>query len=189
MRRRAGSRIDVLNVPLLDANMYQNRNRLRINRLHCCSFWSIVLHVELGFLVGSRSHLRLQPGVRLGEICMAPVHRILIVDDEQPIRRLLSLTFESAGYAVKTAGSGRDAMALCTESCFDLVLSDVVMPEVDGHELARWIATHYPETRTALISGLDLGCRKCAYSPRCKLIAKPFLPDQALAFVTEVLAA
>jgi CheY-like chemotaxis protein len=53
---------------------------------------------------------------------------------------LLSLTFAEAGYAVKAAASGDDAIAQCAAEPFDLVLSDVVMPKMDGHQLAQWIA-------------------------------------------------
>jgi CheY-like chemotaxis protein len=119
---------------------------------------------------------------------MAETPRILVVDDEPQIRELLTLTFEDAGYAVRTAGSGRDALVLCAEESFDLVLSDVMMPEMDGHELTQWIATNRPATRTALMSGFDdtpaSTCR-----PRCHLIAKPFHPQQVVSFVQQVLAA
>jgi len=119
---------------------------------------------------------------------MAETSRILIVDDEPQIRELLALAFEDAGYAVRTAGSGRDAVALCAEEFFDLVLSDIMMPEMDGHELTQWIATNRPATRTALMSGFDDTSDR-ADQPRCHLIAKPFHPQQVVSFVQRVLAA
>jgi len=114
--------------------------------------------------------------------------KILIVDDEALIRSLLSRTFEQAGYVVKTAGSGRDAIELCDHEDFDFVLSDVVMPEIDGHQLVEWIATHRPATHFALMSGFDPGDSGCANSPRCELIPKPFRPTQVLQFVELALA-
>ena len=66
--------------------------------------------------------------------------RILIVDDEASIRALLTTAFGVAGYEVRTAPDGPEAMALCETERFDAVLSDVVMPKMNGHELARWIA-------------------------------------------------
>ena len=72
---------------------------------------------------------------------------------------------------------------------YDAVLSDVIMPSMDGHEFARWVARQYPETRTALMSGYDVGCRGCAYSPRCKMLAKPFSIEGAVAFVGDMLHA
>ncbi len=120
---------------------------------------------------------------------MAASSRILIVDDEPQIRTFLSFTFENAGYAVTTAANGRDAIALLSEESFDFLLSDVMMPEMNGHQLAQWVAAHRPEIRTALMSGYDPGCQNCKYSPRCHLIAKPFQPGQVLAFVERALAA
>jgi two-component system cell cycle response regulator CpdR len=118
---------------------------------------------------------------------MTATSKILIVDDEAQIRGILSLTFEQAGFVVKTARSGRDAIALCEDEKFDLVLSDIVMPEMDGHELAEWLAAHRPATRTALMSGFDPGRRGPKSSPHCDLIAKPFSPHEVVAFVEGVL--
>jgi DNA-binding NtrC family response regulator len=114
--------------------------------------------------------------------------RILIVDDDPAIRKLLAGTLAKAGYTVKTAGSGDDAIAQCASEPFDQVLSDVVMPKMNGHQLARWIAEYRPGTRMALMSGWDPGCQQCAHSPRCRVIAKPFDCRQILSFVANVLA-
>lgn len=59
---------------------------------------------------------------------MAPAHRrrrILIVDDESGIRKLLSVYFTSAGFAVQTAENGAEALAIACQEPFDVVLSDV----------------------------------------------------------------
>jgi len=119
---------------------------------------------------------------------MTTTSRILIVDDEEQIRRFLSLTFEQAGYVVKTAANGVDAIALCADEEFDIVLSDVAMPEMDGHELVQWIEAHRPATHFALMSGFDPLVEGCASSPRCDLIPKPFSPKQVVRFVELVLA-
>ncbi len=114
--------------------------------------------------------------------------RILIVDDEGAIRSLLSAAFSMAGYHVRTAGVPSEAMRLCAEESFDIVLSDVVMPEMDGHELARWIANRYPATRTVLMSGFDSGCHECPLAGRCVLLPKPFRPSEAVSVVGRALA-
>lgn len=115
--------------------------------------------------------------------------RILIVDDEGSIRNLLSATFEMAGFEVRTAPDGPEAMELCAAEPFDAVLSDVVMPRMNGHDLARWVAVHCPETRMVLMSGYDTGCERCAYAPRCQILTKPFRPFEAVSVVRDALAA
>src|SRR4030095_13633620 len=111
---------------------------------------------------------------------MAATPRILIVDDEPQTLALLSLTFEHAGYAVRTTGNGLDAIALCSEEPFDVMLSEVMIPGMNGYQLVEWVAAHHPTTRTALMAGYDEVRRKCSYSLQCPLIAKPFNPTEIL---------
>src|ERR1035437_5167957 len=68
-----------------------------------------------------------------------PMLRILVVDDEGSIRKLLSIAFLRAGHEVRTAANAREALALCAAESFDVLLSDVLMPQVNGHELVRWV--------------------------------------------------
>ncbi len=100
--------------------------------------------------------------------------KILIVDDEPSILALLRIVFTHEGYEVLTAAGPKAAMDLCESQTFDIVLSDVRMPGMDGHALARWIATKQPSVRTVLMSGYDLECQQCPLAPRCALVRKPF---------------
>jgi DNA-binding NtrC family response regulator len=113
--------------------------------------------------------------------------RILIVDDEAAIRLLLTAILSREGFHIHTASDGAEAMTICSTEPFDLVLSDVMMPEMDGHKLAQWVAESYPSTKTALMSGYDTGCRGCLYSPRCKILAKPFEARAVVSFVRGIL--
>jgi DNA-binding NtrC family response regulator len=115
--------------------------------------------------------------------------RILIVDDEAGIRELLAQFLPQDGHSVQTAGSGFEAMWTCAAQPFDLVISDVVMPGMDGHHLARWLALNHPATQMALMTGYDVGCQEegCPYSPRCEFLAKPFSPGEAVEFVRKIL--
>ncbi|HWR50546.1 MAG TPA: response regulator [Bryobacteraceae bacterium] len=115
------------------------------------------------------------------------VPTILIVDDEKFIRHLLSAVFGRAGFTVQTASTPAEAMQLCQSDCFDVVLSDVVMPGMDGHALARWIAARCPRSRVVLMSGFDPGCDECPYAPRCPLVHKPLKPAALVALISEVL--
>jgi DNA-binding NtrC family response regulator len=115
--------------------------------------------------------------------------RILIVDDEQGIRRLLKTVFTRAGYEVEVAADGSEAIALCKSQAFDALLSDVRMPGMNGHELARWVAIRHPNTRTVLMSAFDdIQCQSCGMSAEpCWLLAKPFNPNEAVALVGKIL--
>lgn len=113
--------------------------------------------------------------------------RILIVDDERAILALLSAAFQSAGYEVRTATDGNEALGLCALEAFDVVLSDVVMPSINGHDLVQSIATRYPAIRTVLMTGFDVGCDGCPLSPRCQVLAKPFRPSEVVSAVNGML--
>ena len=76
-----------------------------------------------------------------------------------------------SGFAVETAPDGADAITLCESNTFDVVVSDVMMPRLNGHQLAQWVAINSPSTITVLMSGYDADCKRCANSPRCTLIA------------------
>ena len=83
---------------------------------------------------------------------------ILIVYDEGGLRALLRLSFSAAGYDVRDAADVPEAMQMCGTTSFDVVLTDVRMPGLTGHDLARWLAQHHPATRSILMTGLDTGC-------------------------------
>lgn len=63
--------------------------------------------------------------------------RILAVDDEQSIRKLVSVTLEGRGYEVDTAADGQEALEKATATKPDLVVLDIMMPKMDGWEVAR----------------------------------------------------
>jgi DNA-binding NtrC family response regulator len=112
--------------------------------------------------------------------------RILVVDDEPTIRALLKTTFLRAGYQVELADNVAAAKAACMQQSFDAVLSDVTMPDGNGHELMRWMAVNRPSTASLLMTGFDSGCERCPHSPRCTVITKPFKPDHLVAVLAKV---
>ena len=83
------------------------------------------------------------------------IGRILIVDDEPDIRGLLKDCAQRCGYEVATASGGHQAMQMLDEAAFDLMISDVRMPDVDGIELLRWTAAHHGRTGVIMLSGCD----------------------------------
>ncbi len=77
---------------------------------------------------------------------------ILIVDDEQSYRQLLSLVFEGDGHKIRTAMNGRQAIELLNESPADVIISDVKMPDMDGIEMLRIVRETLPDLGVILMT-------------------------------------
>ena len=78
---------------------------------------------------------------------------ILVVDDEPMVLRLLTLQIERLGYAVTPAASGREALALLAESPFHLLITDIMMPEMDGLALMQQAVAIQPDLECIVVSG------------------------------------
>jgi len=73
------------------------------------------------------------------EISAAQQPRVLLVEDDRSVRRYLEVTLQRVGYTVLTAGDGLQAMKVALASEIDVVVTDAVMPNLSGHELARFL--------------------------------------------------
>ncbi|MGM0688507.1 MAG: response regulator transcription factor [Bacillota bacterium] len=82
---------------------------------------------------------------------------ILVVEDEEDIVRLLSFHLEKEGYRVNSSGSGREALAIVLEQAPDLIILDIMLPEMDGLEVCRRLRSN---EKTASIPVLILSARK-----------------------------
>ncbi len=121
---------------------------------------------------------------------MRPSNRILIVDDEPVTLEILSTMLGRAGYDTRQAGSGMEALAvLGTEGEFDLVLSDLMMAEIDGLALVEQTRDRFPDMPIIMVTAVDdvavaLGSlRNGAYD----YLLKPFERAQLLAVVQRAL--
>lgn len=84
----------------------------------------------------------------------AKVVRVLVVDDEPGICEFVDRTLRHAGYETTTAASGPEALSLVeSASPFDLLLTDVRMPDMTGDELARRIRQRHPEIKVLYLTG------------------------------------
>jgi len=79
--------------------------------------------------------------------------KILIIDDEEPIRRLLAM-YLSEDYVCVTASSADEATALLVDGAFNLVITDITMPGTSGIELSQLVRDNYPETVVIMVSGM-----------------------------------
>lgn len=114
--------------------------------------------------------------------------RVLVVDDERCIADTLAAILRNAGYVAAVAYDGESALQTCESLKPDLVISDVVMPGIDGIEMAIRIRQGYPDCKILLFSGVagsaDLleDARQRGYD--FELIGKPIHPAELLAKVT-----
>ena len=79
--------------------------------------------------------------------------RILIVDDEEDVRIALKQVLERAGYEVTVAATGNEGLDVMKREGADLVITDVIMPGVDGIATAKQIREKYRDTRIIVVSG------------------------------------
>lgn len=108
--------------------------------------------------------------------------RVLVIDDDAEIRRLLCEILASAGHLVADAGNGADGVEIFKKEAFDLVLTDLEMPEMSGWEVARSIKHHNPDVTIALITGWGetIDISQLRESGISTIINKPFRMDQII---------
>ncbi len=116
---------------------------------------------------------------------------VLVVEDEPEVRALARRILELSGYTVLEAGNGREALALARglAAPLPLLLTDVVMPEMGGPELARALGELWPGLKVLFMSGYSegpLGSRFLA-GPAAPLLKKPFSPAQLAGAVRALL--
>ncbi len=116
---------------------------------------------------------------------------ILVVDDEPAIAELLGEILEAEGYRVELVESGNAALARIEARNFDLVLSDLNMPDLDGRGFHDQIRDRYPRLLDGLIfmTGDTLGQKSRSFLRRCgcPVIEKPFMPNEVVEVVRRVI--
>ena len=116
---------------------------------------------------------------------------VLIVEDDDALRTVACRALQQCGYEVLVASDGAEALAQCSrrEGGLHLVVTDMVMPEMSGIELAESIALSYSEVKVLLMSGYtrDETARRGIASERYAFLEKPFTPAKLAARVRELL--
>ena len=101
--------------------------------------------------------------------------RILLAEDDTSMREYLQRALQRVGYDVEAVGCGTEAMPLLQADKFDLLLTDIVMPEMDGIELAQKAAEIAPGIRVMFITGFAaVALRAGRKTPDAKVLSKPF---------------
>jgi PAS domain S-box-containing protein len=133
-------------------------------------------------------HKESEPNVQLsheGEI-------VLLVEDEEMVRGMARQVLEMNGYHVLEASHGKEALRICEQHTgrIDLMVTDVVMPQMSGRELAECLASSRPETRVLFVSGYtdDAIVHHGVLNEHVNFLQKPFTPDALAHKVREVLS-
>ena len=101
--------------------------------------------------------------------------RILLAEDDDAMRAYLARALEKSGYEVVAVDRGTTAAPLIESDRFALLLTDIVMPEMDGIELAQHAATVAPDMRVMFITGFAAVTLKAGKAlPQAKVLSKPF---------------
>lgn len=118
--------------------------------------------------------------------------KILLADDDQATRDLVKRALESEGHTVEVTQDGVEALDTLTAApgAFELLVSDVHMPGLDGVDLARRAIAAAPSLKLLLMSGFteELDRAQALKSPNLSVITKPFTLDQIRAAVRSLLA-
>jgi CheY-like chemotaxis protein len=114
------------------------------------------------------------------------VRRILLVEDDDALRRLFAGVLRSNGYVVEEASNGDEAVAAIDRQCPDLLLSDLVLPGPNGQELASLCRARCPDTILVFMSGFtaeelhDLAIKQVVFIP------KPISPQELVATLEQL---
>ena len=104
-----------------------------------------------------------------------PDKKVLIVDDDKPIRSLLRTGLKKHGILIDEAPGGQEAIDLLGVNAYDLVLLDLMMPKVNGFDVLAWMDSHNTQTQVFIMSAASLEHIARAASPIVKsTFRKPF---------------
>lgn len=118
-------------------------------------------------------------------------HKILLAEDDHDMRRFLGKALQSAGYNVASFDNGMSAYHRLREEPFELLLTDIVMPEMDGIELARRATELDPDIKVMFITGFAAVALNPDNNapPQAKILSKPFHLKDLVNEVQRLLAA
>ena len=120
-------------------------------------------------------------------------NRVLLVDDDRQTRLKLARNLESDGYAVSSAEGGRQALDMLESESFDLIILDILMPEVDGFAVLSEVKANpaLREIPVVMISAVDdaESMERCRQMGAVEYLVKPVSAEDLRACVSGVLAA
>jgi two-component system cell cycle response regulator CpdR len=129
--------------------------------------------------------------VRLESRLISSMHKILLAEDDNDMRRFLVKALENAGFEVSPHDNGMSAYQRLREEPFEMLLTDIVMPEMDGIELARRASELDPDIKIMFITGFAaVALNSDSEAPKnAKVLAKPVHLRELVSEVNKMLAA
>lgn len=166
--------------------------RSHLEEIHLAAERATQLTQELQALAGPRQSGASVHSAPSRDANLATSRTVLLVEDAERIRSLLARVLRDGGYRVLEAAHGREALSVCRQSNvpIDLVLTDVIMPEMSGPDLIRTLRAEGRQTRALFLSGYtpdhleEQGLEKDTYD----FLQKPFLGEALLSKVREMLS-
>ena len=123
------------------------------------------------------------------ELIAVEKERILIVDDEEPIREMISKIVNRFGYETAMAGNGKEALEALRHEPFTILITDIIMPEMDGFELMKAVHAEFPDIHIICMTAHSTSC---SYTDvvafgAMDYITKPFTVDELRAKFNRVI--
>ena len=121
------------------------------------------------------------------------MHRILVIEDDRSVQNLFEQLLEGEGFSVSLASNGREGLFRMHEETPDLIITDIMMPEMDGLEVIQAIQKFDPALPVIAISGgmRDLPINFLSHAKRfgaCRVFEKPVSLSEILSSIKELLA-
>ena len=120
-----------------------------------------------------------------------PPYRVVLVEDNPDLREMFAIAFELAGFQVRRAGSGMEALGQIVADCPDVLVTDLAMPELDGFALIRRLRERTETRHLPVLAVTGQGYanieERIARCGGCSYVVKPCLPDELVGRARELL--
>lgn len=128
----------------------------------------------------------------LAASCRSVASRVLLVDDDEYVRDVMEMILEGVGHSVNATGNGFEALRWLEEQSYDLLISDLKMPEIDGPTLYREVLARWPSggPHVLFVSGFAemSGYEAALKALDVPVLFKPFTLDELCDAVNRALA-
>ena len=119
--------------------------------------------------------------------------RILLIDDDDAVRSMLQKMLTISGHTVTVASNGKEGMALAPETNADLLITDLVMPEMEGYEVLMALRKKHRKLKIIAISGggrfsADDYLKTAKFLGADRILAKPFSHEELITTINELMA-